>query len=426
MATTVVSTVRWHGTVPRAPLPLALVPATARLPWYLEAVNAVADPIRRVAWPLDPDKMMATARRQTGLDDFGDVDGFGERYRAQVASINRIDWSFAGRAGVRVNLLWALTNRLRATHALARHPEVRDVPVRPPIVILGLFRTGSTFLHHVLAADPALRAGWMWEFGYSAGRRRDPLGDVAWRRAKCARTLKLVDIMIPDQDEVHEVSAEQLEEDFFLLENDFSSMKFIVGFGDRQFGWDLLEADLLPSYRYHRTQLQILSKGDETWLLKCPWHMWNLDTLLEAYPDARFIQTHRDPARAIASHSSLSARISARMKRHEDLAEVGRFWVDYSLEGLRRGLAARERIPAERIVDIRLSDLREAPETELRRLYRHLDLPHDDASIAAMVARVGEEPPLQSGTHDYDIGDFELDEDGVRREFSDYCDRFGV
>ncbi|MCB9520913.1 MAG: sulfotransferase [Myxococcales bacterium] len=404
------------------------MPKQARLPWYLEAVNFVADPIRRTAYPLDADRMMSTARRKTGLDDFGDDDGFEARFRAQVASLNRVDWSFSGRAGVRVNLLWTLNNRLRVIHALRQAPDVPDLELHAPVIILGLFRTGSTFLHQVMASDPRLRAGWMWEFGYPAGRRHDPLGDVAWRRAQCAWTLKLVDIMIPDQDEVHSVDAEQLEEDFFLLENDFSSMKFVVGFGDRQLGWDLLDADLLPSYRFHRTQLKLLSRTapDKRWLLKCPWHMWNLDTVLEVYPDALFIQTHRDPETAIASQASLSARISARMKREEQLHEVGRFWVDYSKAGIERGLAARERIPADRIIDVRLSDLRADGERTLRGVYEHLGLPLDEHALAAMTHAAQTMPTMQHGTHDYDISDFGLDAEGVRRELADYCERFGV
>lgn len=399
-----------------------------RLAFPLSAVNAALTPFRHTFYPLDADKMMRAAQRITGLHDFGDDNGFEERYRATVASLNRIDWHFVGRASVRVNVLWSLTNRLRITHLLKLHPEVHDVELAPPVVILGLFRTGSTFLHNVMAADEQLRAGWMWEFGYPAGRKHDPLDDSEWRRRKCRRTLKLVDWVVPDQAEVHAVTADQLEEDFFLLEHDFSSMKFVVGFGDWQLGRDLLNENLEASYRYHRLQLQLLSLNQpkRPWLLKCPWHLWNLETLMKVYPDAKLIHTHRDVAKAIGSQCSLSSRISARMKCHEDLAEVGQFWVDYAKEGMRRGLAHRAGMPESRVYDLRLDDVRSNPGATLRRMYEHLDLPHSDGLCDTLTARSEEMPTLQSGVHEYSIETFGLTDDGVRSEFADYCERFGV
>lgn len=410
------------------PMPMTPLARQHQLAFPLSLVNTVLSPMRRTLYPLDPDKLMAAARRQTKLTDFGDEEGFEDRFRATVASLNRVDWNFVGRAGLRVNLLWSLTNRLRITHLLSKHPEVRDVELPPPLVILGMFRTGSTFLHHVLAADERFRAGWMWEFGYPAGRPGDPLGDVEWRRNTCAKTLTLVDLIIPDQVEVHAVTAEQLEEDFFLLENDFSSMKYVVGFGDWQLGWDLLEENLEASYRYHRLQLQLLSAGrsPRPWLLKCPWHMWNLEALLRAYPDARLIHTHREIASAVGSQCSLSARISCRMKMAPDLDEVGRFWVDYLAAGFERGLAVRDSLPAERFYDIRLADLRRDPATTLIGLYEHFGLGWDDAIRDRLVEAAGSKPTLQQGVHEYAIEDFGLDADDVRARFSDYRNRFGV
>ncbi len=384
--------------------------------------------MRCVFYPLDADKMMRSAQRITGLKDFGEEGGFEERYRATVASLNRVDWHFIGRASVRVNILWNLTNRLRITHLLKQHPEIRDVELDPPVVILGLFRTGSTFLHNVMAADDQLRAGWMWEFGYPAGRKRAPLDDSEWRKRKCRRTLKLVDWVVPDQGEVHAVSADQLEEDFFLLEHNFSSMKFVVGFGDWQLGRDLLNENLEDSYRYHRLQLQALSLNQprRPWLLKCPWHLWNLETLMKVYPGAKIIHTHRDVAKAIGSQCSLSSRISARMKVHEDLSEVGQFWVDYAKEGLRRGLAHRATLPESQVFDLRLDDVRADPKATFAQLYEHLGLPHDASLFDRLKDRCADMPTLQHGVHEYSIETFGLTSDQVRAAFSDYCERFGV
>ena len=420
---------RLHSSTPPQPTSSALATRKShRLAFPLSLVNAALSPIRRVLYPLDPDKMMRAAQRGTKLKDFGDDNGFEERFRETVASVNRIDWNLVGRAGLRVNLMWSLGNRLRITELLKQHPKVRHVELDPPIVILGLFRTGSTFLHHVLAADDQMRAGWMWEFGYPAGRPNDPLGDVPWRRKTCKNILKLVDIMVPDQGEVHAVTAEQREEDFFLLENDFSSMKYIVGFGDWQLGWDLLEKNLEESYLYHRLQLQLLSANhpQRPWVLKCPWHMWNLETFMKVYPDARLVQTHREIAKAIGSQCSLSARISCRMKTAPDLHEVGRFWTDYIEAGLERGLAVRDQLPNSQVFDIRLKDLRRDPRGTLKQMYEHFDIERDDARLDLLEVTAGSKPTQQHGVHDYSIEEFGLDPEQVRERFAAYRARFGV
>ena len=106
------------------------------------------------------------------------------------------------------------------------------------------------------------------------------------------------------------------EEDFFLLENDMTIMKFFVGFGDFDYGRRMLEWDMVEPYEWHKRQLQILweQRSAKRWLLKCPWHLWNLQALLAVYPDAQVIQTHRGLVEAIGSQCSLTARIAAKFQ----------------------------------------------------------------------------------------------------------------
>lgn len=383
----------------------------------------------RERWvPLRLPDLMAHAERATGLSDYGDDGGFRRRLEHAFDSLMRIEWNIIGRLGVRTNLLWNLTNRLRLVHALQRYPEIRATPIEPPVVVLGLFRTGSTFLHNVLAADPALRAGRNWQFSHPVGRREDPLGDVAFRRLRTWLMMTTVRWMVPDQDEVHELGVDQYEEDFLLLENDFANLKFIVGLGDFQLGWDLLGEDLTTPYAWHRLQMQMLSHGSEParWLLKSPWHLWNLESFLATYPGAKIIQTHRDVGEAIASQCSLTGRIACRLQSDLDPFEVGRFTLRYAAAGLARGLAVRDRLPASQVFDVRLGELRRETEEVLRALYRHLDLAHDETTFARLLARAAAEPKLQSGVHTYTLEDFGLTDDDLRRELGPYATRFGL
>jgi hypothetical protein len=163
------------------------------------------------------------------------------------------------------------------------------------------------------------------------------------------------------------------------------------------------------------------------WLLKCPWHLWNLDSFLSVYPDARVIHTHRNPTRAIASQCSLNAGIASKMRPGGvDLGEVGRFWLEYSRVGIERGLAARSHADVSRFFDVRLNDLMADPMGMLWAIYRHFDLPWNDALARRFKERIEENPTHQEGHHVYDIADFGLSDVQVRETLERYCERFDV
>lgn len=403
---------------------LARFPLPASVRWF----SVAGDRWRERIVPFTAEGFLRGAQRITGLQDYGDDDGFVERVEQAVASLREVDLNLIGRFAAKTMMHWHLANRLNMVEALRQRPEIRDVPVEAPIVVVGLFRTGTTFLHNVLAADPALRAGTMWEVSYPVGRQRDPLGDVPWRRRRTSIPLTMNHVVVPDQDVVHYVDIDAFEEDFFLLGTDMAMMTQFVGLGDWARAWQLLEADLRPAFRWHRLQLQALAMQQPTgrWVLKCPWHLWNLDALLDVYPDARIIHIHRDPANAIGSHCSLMSRIVCRMQRSVDVRDVSRFWVEYSRVGLERGQAVKERMPSNRLADVRLRDLRKAPGATLRGIYEQLELPWHPELEATFDARAAEDPTQQHGVHEYTLEQFGLDAEAVRAELADYCERFGV
>lgn len=401
--------------------PKALRPG---LPFTL--VNKL-DPLRKQLVPLKADSAMRTASMLTGLRDFGD-DGIRERLDDAIEGIHEIDLSTTGRFGVRYVLNWHLTNKLRIVDAAKRHPEVADIPIERPLVITGLFRTGTTFLHGVLAADPNNRVGRAWELIYPAGRPRDPLGDVAWRKRKAAFALGLNHSFIPDQDVAHHVTPDSFEECLFLLQNEFASVTIFAAWGTWSYALKMLDWDMTAPYRSHKLQLQMLTARSSAtrWSLKCPWHLWNLDALLAVYPDARIIQTHRNVAQALGSQSSLSARMIGKMQRSMSMKGVGDFWLEYSRIGLDRGMAARDKLPSSQVYDLRLNDLLAHPIDALKDLYRHFDLEYDDELTQRFLTRIAEQPTSQLGEHDYDIEDFGLTDERVRETFAEYCERFGV
>jgi hypothetical protein len=370
---------------------------------------------------------MRLAERLTGLHDYGGGD-LRERLEQTIETLLQTDWNALGRFGIRYILNWHLSNRLRIVELLKQRPDIEDIRIERPIVITGLFRTGTTYLHNVLAADPTSRAGRMWEFAHPVGRKSDLLGDEKWRRWRGGHEVAMNEIMIPEQAEAHIVTVDAYEEDFFLLENDMAVMKFFVGLGAYDYAMRMLDWDMADPYRWHKRQLQILwaQRSAKRWLLKCPWHLWNLQALFTVYPDALVIQTHRELVDTIGSQCSLSARIAAKFRRTLDLHDVGRFWLEYSRLGIERGLQARSAVPPSQIYDARLEDLRAAPLEVIEDVYARFGLPFDGGLADRLRARIGEEPMAQLGEHDYDIADYGLTKDQIRAVFSGYLQRFGV
>jgi hypothetical protein len=185
---------------------------------------------------------------------------------------------------------------------------------------------------------------------------------------------------------------------------------------------------MVEPYRFHKQQLQILSaqRSAKRWVLKCPWHIWNLDALMAVYPDAQIVFTHRDITKALASHCSLAARLASKVLRSLDVKELGAFWLDYARVGLDRAIESRKKIAESQIYDVRLRDMMAAPMTVLRDIYEHFELGMTDEIAGLLEARIAEKPTAQEGEHDYHIEDFGLSDEQVRETLKAYNERFGV
>jgi hypothetical protein len=377
--------------------------------------------------PIDSDRVMKMAVWTTGLDDWGEG-GFRARLDTAVDGLNESQLNTTGLLGARYFLNWHLGNRLRIIDFAKRHPELDEIHIERPVVITGFFRTGTTFLHNVLAADPNNRVAQAWELSYPLGRLGDPLGDVAWRRAQAKFTFGFNQAAIPDQGAAHHVTADSYEEDFFLLENDMAVLTFWIGFGTYGYANEMLNWDMIEPYEFQKLQLKILNaqRSAKRWVLKCPWHIWNLDALMAVYPDAQIIFTHRDIAKALASHCSLSAKLASKLRRSVDVNELGEFWLEYTRIGLDRAMESRKSIPESQIYDVRLRDLMGSPMTVLEDIYSQFDLDLTPEIAGLLEERIAEKPTSQEGEHEYAIEDFGLTNEQVRETLKTYNERFGV
>jgi hypothetical protein len=396
-----------------------------RPPFFARLINAVGGGLRKfgVRWPrLDPEAMMAEARRRTRLADFGDG-RFREGLRVLVEGFDRQDTAHAfGRLFFREYCTHLLVGRLKIQEELSRHPEIFDVPVPRPLIITGLPRSGTTLLHRLMSEDPAGRTLRFWEAMEPAPppTRETSATDPRIRQAR--EQIALLHRLSPGLTIAHEFEAESPEEDNELVARAFNAgiLGFMFDVPD-YIRW-LRDQDYVWSYRYARQQLQLLSWKDpgDYWVLKSPAHQFALDALLTVYPDACVVITHRDPLRVIPSLCSLQAAMRGILTDRLDLHTLGAECVEALAVGPERAIAARSQADPARFFDVAYDRLVAAPVETVREVCRYFGY-HFGVEYESRARRwLAENPQHKHGVHRYRLDDFGLDAATVERFFGGY------
>jgi Sulfotransferase family len=350
--------------------------------------------------------LQASASKLTGLDDFG-PDDYADGLGVLLESYERdAGLTPAGSKAARSMLRGALVARLLSEAGWRAYPECVSVPVRRPVFVTGLPRTGTTALHRLLVADPAHQGLELWlaEAPRPRPARDDWAGDPVFQHiaAACARH----HVAHPEFMGVHYLAADQVEECWQLLRQSMRSVSFeclahLPGYS----AW-LRTADWTAAYRRHRRNLELIGLNDagRRWVLKNPSHLFALDALLAVYPDALVIQIHRDPRAAIASVCSLAAQASDGWSQTFRGPVIGRGQLELWASGLETFLAERARQHAARFYDVRYEDFVADPFGTVEAVYGYFGLPLSGAAADAMRSLTEDRRP----GHRYTLADFGL------------------
>jgi hypothetical protein len=407
--------------------------AVPTLPWSMRLANRAGALLRRAGVPLgslDEAALLDAARRRTRLDDFGD-----EGFRTGLHTLLRA-WDTeaaltpVGRAIARRQAIDLLDARLRMQDEWRRHPEIAAGPVRAPIFVLGLPRTGTSILHELLAQDPENRVPVTWEVMWpwpppdAATYATDP------RIARAERHFAGIDRMLPEFKRIHPMGAHLPQECVALMAHDFASLLFHTTHRVPSYQVWLDGIDWRPVYASHRRQLQYLQWRVPAvrWALKSPGHLWTLEALLAEYPDARIVQTHRDPLRVIASLASLVTYLRGMASDTVDAHEIGADWTARLAAGLTHTLDVRARglLPAGQVFDVQFRDFVGHEIETIRRLYAHFGLALSAEAEARMRAFLAANPKDKHGAHSYRLADAGLDAATERRRYARYVETHAV
>jgi hypothetical protein len=363
------------------------------------------------------DDLMAAAVSETGLDDFGD-DSFREGLELLVRSLrDEARLNAAGEGFIYPRLVRHLSQRLQVEDWYRRHPEIDDVPIDAPLFGLGLPRTGSTALSFLLAQDPGIRYLRQWESSQpcpppSTVQGRDPRIGDGWGETAGTKQHVPSDTHGP---------MECLD----LMALDFRSHIFQAFAQIPSYSAWLLDADLTSTYRYERRVLKLLQWGEppRPWRLKTPAHIFFLDHLDRAFPDARFVMTHRDPTEVILSVAGVYADIAGVFTDDLDWAYLGRLNVEHWSTGIARAVAFRDNGADDRFYDIDFRAMQTDPLGEVRGLYEWLGEPVTPEFEEGMRSWWAANAENREPTAHAEPAAFALDLEQVRPLFADYVAR---
>ncbi|MEO6702656.1 MAG: sulfotransferase [Jatrophihabitantaceae bacterium] len=372
-------------------------------------------------------ELIEAAVNATGLSDFGDQAYLPSLVRLWDALTEQAQLNQAGRQQVNRMLTGRLANRLRLHEQQQRIPAAVAVPISRPVFLIGLHRTGSTYVHSLLGQHPALCWPAAWELMHPitpANRGEGQLVEAT------ADAFDDVFDRNPDFRVIHDMAANQPDECRWLLQNEFEDLtEATIEYRIPRYSRWLAGADLTRSYAGHRQQLQhILWRRPRSGrlILKNPGHLWHLPELIASYPDAQLIVLHRDPLAAIGSACSLSLSSRRMTSDLVDLNAIGRERVELTASGLAALMAFRDsgKLAPEQLLDLRYDELLADPAEVARRTFAFLDLPMPAPVQLAVQGYVRTHPQYRYGRHSYQLDQFGIRSRSITDQFTDYRARY--
>jgi Sulfotransferase family len=375
------------------------------------------------------DQLIGLARRRTDLTEFGETVFRGPLQNFLDACSEEADLSLVGRIATRWDVVRFLSNLLRLHDEETKAPEILARPITNPIFISGLPRSGTTFLHSLLAEDPANLVPRVWQLIHpyplrSSRRRRDS------RARRVGRQLRLFGLLAPDFRRMHPIDAASPQECSEITAHVFSSLRFDTTYRIPSYRRWLDETGHFEAYRFHKRFLQHLQHrtfGGGQWVLKCPDHVFALAAIRAVYPDARLVFVHRDPLAMLLSVARLTETLRRPFTRSIDRVEVGRQDSDRWLAATELMItAAQEQRFTNPIFHVHYLDLIKDPVGMVAALYRHFGDSLHPAAAARIDRLIEAKPNGGYGAHRSRLEDFGLDAELERERFARYMAHFGI
>ncbi len=381
---------------------------------------------------LHPDALLSEAsERAGGLHDLGEGPYLDGLNRLVDSLENEARLTPIGRVIGRERILGHTVSRLQYVDDRKRFPEIAAQKIEKPVFIVGLPRTGTTILHDILAQDPATRAPMTWEVMFPSPPPETATFETDPRIERCAATFPDVFDAIPGFKAMHPMGAQLTQECVSMMGETMCTPLFHNQFRVPTYqDWVDDEADLSHVYAFHRKQLQHLQSrhAGERWILKTGAHMWGLAHLLETYPDARIVFTHRDPVESMTSYASLTTLVRTMGSDDVDRKEIAADWTRRLQKVVNRTLRVRSarEYPEARFLDVLFKDFVEDPFAVVREIYDVFEMPMTDVAEERLRGFIEDNPKGKHGVHAYTPEEYGVVPEQVHASFAEYIERFDL
>lgn len=400
-------------------------------PWVRALCN-MGDLTLRSGLPVlgfQPEALLRAAERKTGLSDWGE--GFGHELFERLLQSARTDarMNFVGRYTLSGYIVRVLGSWLHLVDHRKRFPELLEKPVQNPIIVVGMPRSGTTMMQHLLAAHPdaMFLPMWMamrplpsptlaeWEAG---GRPKE--------RRMSNTSMAVINALSPDMERIHPYDVDHPVECTHLVAPSFYSNQF-GGWPVYSYLENSIDADPAPAYKVYReyTQFMQATLPGTHWLLKSPGHFLALEHLLEAMPEARVVMLHRDPANVFPSLNCMMLSHHVVMTNHPDGQRMSDMLLRLFHGGAMRYMQLRERYQ-DRLIDVLFPDLVADPVGVAQRVAEHGNVRWDEEVRDAHAAYVERRKVIRAPRFDYPKNQYGLTPESLRRYFGEYLDFVGL
>ncbi len=368
------------------------------------------------------------AAKRAGADDFGDP-SYLEGLRVVLDSYDReAQFTTMGRAIAFHGLADILAKRARAEQVLKTRPEVLELPIHRPIIITGLVRTGSTALHHLVGHDPGIQVIEYWLGCQPQPRPPRPTWESHPDFKTAAAEIEAMYQTDPSLKAIHLMMPEGAEECRHFLAQNFTDDYFQVNATAPSYNEWYEAKHLADTYTRHRKLLQLVGSPtpERRWVLKYPVHMKNMRALLDEYPDACIVWTHRDPSQVMSSYISLVAGFRGIFEGETDRTAIAHEQLEIWAAATEKALEVRSSLPPDQCFDLHFRDFRADPVGAVKRIYSHFGQPLSADGETALQAWQQSTPREKHGAHHHTMDDVGLTRTETLDRFAAYMEYFGI
>ena len=376
---------------------------------------------------INANEIIDQAKSETGLSDLGEP-LFSEGLNRLIDSINNeANLNEIGIQAQPIRIQGLLSNRLRFEEDLKKFPEILDQQIIAPIVIVGLPRTGSTMTHRLLASDPNHTAMLWWEGRYPALLPGEKRGDIETRMELGKAEVDAVVAASPEALDIHPWDYKGADEEILLLEHNFLSTVPESFMALPSYSKWIEEQDHTLAYEDLKKFIQYLQwqnpgREKKRWVLKSPHHLGFIDKMISVFPDAKIIQTHRDPIKTVPSFCSMCANLFEPLTTNFDKVFIGKHWSNKLTRALNHCMNISEQHP-DNFLDLEFLNMIKDPIDEMKKIYEFIGESFGEKTEVAMEAW-REENKHEMGAHKYSLEEYDLTESQINNNFAKYQQKY--